>query len=554
MSDLGGFSPLIGGKFALARTVRASRSDDAGEEHPLADIKVSDLHSGPGISLQKSRDRSTGVEQDAVAHAPDSRTSLASAAHLSALGRFKSALAGLRDSLAKLDTALFQSPETPDMPLTVRSVESLVTAYNQVLEIGQALDGRRWVSPFVEEDAMEASVRRPPFIMGNEGDLASVTGLKIPPAPSFPKRGTERLTVEAIGESALDLLAPPTPLSQGEQGVLLLAPLDSPANRPLPVPQKEGEATESPRAGQSRKSAPMTAEMMSEKAGFPPDGGEIVESSVPSPSFFPTPPPALVEERSRESEDSHRSTASRVVVGIRIQDDGALQLDSSKLQVALTENPQAVATVLFAPVRRVATALDRLDQDTQITRVMVVRPSHPQPSLEGNRESLPYPSFIAKPLGGGPSGDFIPVNAPVLPAASGILSGQAAIDQRDHSDSTSIESSLILTDPVVHHAGGASSVAASVRGGGSLLESASQQPDSLTDERLGDDGALEFRAERSERPIQRSGDQRQGLVDHLDALEARYRSQLMAMDRLMDRLATTDQWLTQRQARLFNNL
>ena len=554
MSDLGGFSPLIGGKLALARTIRASRPDDADEEHPLADIKVSDLRAGPGISLKKPRDRSTGVEQDAVARAPESRSSLASAAHLSVLGRFKSALASLRDSLAKLDTALFQSPETPDIPLAVRSVESLVTAYNQVLEIGQALEGRRWVSPFVEEDAMEASVRHPPFIMGNEGDLASVTGLKIPPAPPFPKGETERPTVEEVGGSALDSLASPIPLSQGEQGVLPLAPLDSPADRPLPVPQKAGEATESPRAGQSWKSAPMTAEMMSEKAGFLPDGGEIVESSVPSPSFFPTPPPSLVEERSRESEDGHRSTASRVAVGIRIQDDGTLQLDSPKLQVALTENPPAVAAVLFAPVRGVAAALDRLDQDTQITRVMVVRPSHPQPFLEGNRESLPYPSFITNPRGGGPSGDFIPVSAPAFPAASGILPGQAAIDRRGNSDSNGIEPSLILTDPVAHHAGGASSVAASVRGGGSLLESASQQPDSLTDERLGDDGALEFRAERSERPIDRSGDQRQGLVDHLDALEARYRSQLMAMDRLMGRLATTDQWLTQRQARLFNNL
>lgn len=509
MSDLGGFSPLIGGKLALARTIRASRPDDADEEHPLVDIKVSDLHAGPGISLKKPRDRSTGVEQDAVARAPESRSSLASAAHLSVLGRFKSALASLRDSLAKLDTALFQSPETPDIPLAVRSVESLVTAYNQVLELGQALDGRR---------------------------------------------GTERPTVEEVGGSALDPLALPTPLSQGEQGVLPLSPLDSPADRPLPVPQKAGEATESPRAGQSRKSAPMTAEMMSAKAGFLPDGGEIVESSVPSPSFFPTPPPPLVEERSRENEDGHHSTASRAAVGIRIQDDGTLQLDSPKLQVALTENPPAVAAVLFAPVRRVAAALDRLDQDTQITRVMVVRPSHPQPSLEGNRESLPYPSFITKPFGGGLSGDFIPVSAPAFPAASGILPGQAAIDRRGNSDSTGIEPSLILTDPVAHHAGGASSVAASVRGGGSLLESASQQPDSLTDERLGDDGALEFRAERSERPIHRSGDRRQGLVDHLDALEARYRSQLMAMDRLMGRLTTTDQWLTQRQARLFNNL
>jgi flagellar hook-associated protein 2 len=87
--------------------------------------------------------------------------------------------------------------------------------------------------------------------------------------------------------------------------------------------------------------------------------------------------------------------------------------------------------------------------------------------------------------------------------------------------------------------------AAGVRGKVSLSNGIAQQLDSLLTDVLGSAGPLDSRTGSLNKQMKEIGEERDHLNVRLSALEARYRSQFAAMDRLVSQLTATGNYLTQ---------
>lgn len=77
-----------------------------------------------------------------------------------------------------------------------------------------------------------------------------------------------------------------------------------------------------------------------------------------------------------------------------------------------------------------------------------------------------------------------------------------------------------------------------------------QRLDSLLSDVLGGDGPLQTRTDSLSKQIDQIGDERDRLDLRMSALEARYKTQFAAMDKLVSRLTSTGSYLTQQLASL----
>ena len=87
------------------------------------------------------------------------------------------------------------------------------------------------------------------------------------------------------------------------------------------------------------------------------------------------------------------------------------------------------------------------------------------------------------------------------------------------------------------------------RGTVSISDGVAQRLDSLIGDFLGNDGPLSNRTESLNKQVDRLSDERDKLDTRMTALEARYKAQFMAMDKLVGQLTATSNYLTQQ----FNN-
>ncbi|MBL8251931.1 MAG: flagellar filament capping protein FliD, partial [Candidatus Competibacter sp.] len=100
--------------------------------------------------------------------------------------------------------------------------------------------------------------------------------------------------------------------------------------------------------------------------------------------------------------------------------------------------------------------------------------------------------------------------------------------------------------------GGATGLALEVLGGSigergkvSLSDGLAQRLDNLLNDVLSGDGPLDSRTESLNKQVGRLGDEREKLDTRMTSLEARYRAQFMAMDKLVSQLTATGNYLTQ---------
>ena len=92
--------------------------------------------------------------------------------------------------------------------------------------------------------------------------------------------------------------------------------------------------------------------------------------------------------------------------------------------------------------------------------------------------------------------------------------------------------------------------ATGARGKVSLSDGMAQRLDSLLSDVLGGDGPLQTRTDSLSKQIDQIGDERDRLDLRMSALEARYKTQFAAMDKLVSRLTSTGSYLTQQLASL----
>lgn len=194
-------------------------------------------------------------------------------------------------------------------------------------------------------------------------------------------------------------------------------------------------------------------------------------------------------------------------VGISFQRDGSLKLKSSTLQAALTANPQAVAS-LFT---RTASASDSL---------------------------ISVNSFSSSSRAG-----TYAINITTLAATgvnvAGTIGGATA---------TGVGSVLTGTGAAAGIAIDVSGGATGVRGTVSVSNGIAYQLDNLLSDLLSGDGLISNRTEGFNKEVAQITEQRAALEKRMTALEARYRTQFLAMDQLIGKLNSTSTFLTQQLA------
>ncbi|MGB2682772.1 MAG: flagellar filament capping protein FliD [Candidatus Competibacter sp.] len=317
-------------------------------------------------------------------------------------------------------------------------------------------------------------------------------------------------------------------------------------------------------------------------------------------------------------------------LGITTERDGTLKLDSSKLQKAITADPQGVAG-LFARAGRTTDPLinyvgatnDSKTGDYAVTvSQLATQGSYAGSAVTLNAGSMTIDSSnnsFALKVNGTQSGtiqlsqgEFTPTQLAAelqsqingdsaLQAAGASVSvsfndGRFALTSARYGASSSIEFTTANTtlgfsaadyDPVAKTgpvkgqdvqgaiggaeatgsgrkltgaSGGATGIALEVLGGNtgergrvSLSDGLAQRLDNLLNDVLGGDGPLNSRTQSLNKQVDRLGDERDKLDMRMTSLEARYRAQFMAMDKLVSQLTATGNYLNQQLGGLANS-
>lgn len=144
--------------------------------------------------------------------------------------------------------------------------------------------------------------------------------------------------------------------------------------------------------------------------------------------------------------------------------------------------------------------------------------------------------------------EFTQINA-ALSTNLGISVGSGTAGQAGVAAATGSGRTLVGTGDAAGIAvdilGGAATTTGSSRGTVSLSNGIAQRLDTLISDFLDSSGALGSRVEGLNRQVKQISDQRTALDTRMTALEARYRAQFTAMDKLVSQLTATSNYLTQ---------
>ncbi len=310
-------------------------------------------------------------------------------------------------------------------------------------------------------------------------------------------------------------------------------------------------------------------------------------------------------------------------VGIKLQNDGTLQLDNAKLEKALTADPQGVAS-LFARAGTTTDPLVTYAGSTSASKVGSYDLTVSQLATQGIYTSTTVDTTAALVIDSinnfamkvdGAQSNTISLTAgsytaaglaaelqsringdTALQAAGAAVSVAVAVNSFSVSsvryganstiEFTAVDNSIHSTlgfqvgagttgqdvqgsldgvaatgsgHRLTGSSGNTTGLSADVLGGAigargkvSLSDGIAQQLDSLLSDVLGSAGPLDSRTGSLNKQMKEIGDERDRLGVRLSALEARYKSQFAAMDRLVSQLTATGSYLTQQLAGLTN--